>query len=899
MPTARHTLTVRLPRGATDDGTVATVLATASKRWWPDGPQPRLWTETVPAPADSERAARRRETETRRPLGPGQPLRVLLLRYEEEGAGESGGGFAGGSAHAPAAGATDDVAGTRAGGTAGEPAGGAAGGAAQGTVRPPVPRPGDLVLVADPAALDTTSLRLISRVLCGELGPDEVRTAEHSPTAHPALFPGPGALRRAAATALVRGRYEGRSSARVTVPVSALDRPGNTLGAFDGRAVLEADLSEARTVGDLLATTLTPAGDDVIDETIDETAPFERHVARVQDQLATVPPETPLIDLVLLDETESAEQLALGRPAAPPPLPSRRIDEAFADQAALCPDAPALTCGGHTLTYRELDSRADELAAGLRARGVRPGDHVGLCLPRSTDLVAMMLAVLKADAIYVPLDPDHPADRRARTAEDAGLRLTVEDTAPLTGHPAGHRAPTARPATAPAYVIHTSGSTGRPKGVVVPHANVLALIDATRDDFGLGPGDTWTLFHSSAFDFSVWEIWGALLTGARLVVVDYWVSRSPADFHALLAREGVTVLSQTPSAFTQLMAADREHGEQRGQGTPLALRLVVLGGEPLDARPLRDWFDRHPEDRCRLVNMFGITETTVHVTAQTVTRRTALSGSRSVGRPLPGWYVYVLDARGRPVPPGAPGEIHVGGAGVATGYLGRPGLTGQRFVPDPWHGGRMYRSGDLGRLLAGRHAGASGPDRQPGEGARLPDRAGRDPSRAAGRPVRDRGGGDGVRGRVPGCGGRADRCVRGSGGGPGRHGRRHTPAGREAAAGAHAARLGDRPAAAPAHPERQAGPVPAARPEGPVRRPARHRCPRPRPADPFAELTGIWESVLGVPVGPDDNFFDLGGNSLYAIRLATAMRERGLPPVPLRRLYLSPTVRSLSEAVDE
>ncbi|HEV7628931.1 MAG TPA: hypothetical protein VGO89_20775, partial [Streptomyces sp.] len=208
MPTARHTLTVRLPRGATDDGTVATVLATASKRWWPDGPQPRLWAETVPAPADSERAARRRETETRRPLGPGQPLRVLLLRYEEEGAGESGGG----SAHAPATDATGNVASTLAGGTAGDPAGESAGGTAQGTVRTPVSRPGDLVLVADPAALDATSLRLISRVLCGELGPDEVRTAEHSPAARPARLPGPEALRRAAATALVRARYEGRSS---------------------------------------------------------------------------------------------------------------------------------------------------------------------------------------------------------------------------------------------------------------------------------------------------------------------------------------------------------------------------------------------------------------------------------------------------------------------------------------------------------------------------------------------------------------------------------------------------------------------------------------------------------------------------------------------------------------
>lgn len=277
MPTARHTLTVRLPQGATDDGPVATALAAASERWWPDGPHPRLWTETVPAPADSARAARRRETETRRPLGPGQLLRVLLLRYEEDGAGESGGGSAGGSAPAPATGATDDLAGASAGGTA------------QGTVRPPVPRPGDLVLVADPAALDATSLRLISRVLCGELGPEEVRTAEHSPAAHPARVPGPDALRRAAATALVLGRYEGRSSVRVTVPVSALDRPGNTLGAFDGRAVLEADLSEGRTVGDLLATPLSPPGDDAVDE----AAPAERHVARVQDQLATVPPGTP------------------------------------------------------------------------------------------------------------------------------------------------------------------------------------------------------------------------------------------------------------------------------------------------------------------------------------------------------------------------------------------------------------------------------------------------------------------------------------------------------------------------------------------------------------------------------------------------------------------------------
>nr|WTB33357.1 amino acid adenylation domain-containing protein [Streptomyces sp. NBC_00830] len=840
MPTALQSLTVRLPQGATDDGPVVDVLAAASKRWWPDGPHPRLWTETLAAAPDSERAVRRRETETGRPPGPGHRLRVVMLRYEE--------GVA------------------------------------------------DLVLVADGTALDTPSLRLIGRVLAGELGPDQVETVKHAPAEQ--FAPAPAALRRAAATALVLGRYAGRSSVRVTVPVQARDRPPNTLGVFDSLAVLDADLSEDRTVADLLATPLTP-----MTGSPDDVPYAEHHVARVQGQLATAPPGTPLIDLVLLDGTEAAEQLALGHPPTPgaAAAPLRRIDEAFADQVALRPHAPALTFGDRTLTYRELDARADELAAGLRASGVRPGDHVGICLPRSTDLVATMLAVLKADAVYVPLDPDHPTDRRARTAEDACLRLTVADTAPLLGHPARHGTPASRPATDPAYVIHTSGSTGRPKGVVVPHTNVLALIDATRDDFRLGPGDTWTLFHSGAFDFSVWDIWGALLTGARLVVVDYWVSRSPADFHALLVREGVTVLSQTPSAFTQLMAADAE------RSGPFPVRLVVLGGEPLDARPLRDWFDRHPEDRCRLVNMFGITETTVHVTAQTVTRRTALSGSRSVGRPLPGWYVYVLDGRGRPVPPGAPGEIHVGGAGVATGYLGRPDLTAQRFVPDPWRGGRMYRSGDLGRLRPDgtlEHLGRIDSQVKV-RGFRIePDEIRHvllaDPSVTAAAVTVS---GDAFK---DAAGVRIDAYVV-----------LVAQTGRIGAADRTAAADDVRRRAAKLLPEHMLPATVTALPRLPLTsngKVDRSRLPAPKvhaatpaaaptaapsPAGPFAELTGIWESVLGVPVGPDDNFFDLGGNSLHAIRLTTAMRQRGLPPVSLRRLYLTPTIRSLGEAVDD
>ncbi|MDX5577573.1 AMP-binding protein, partial [Streptomyces sp. ID01-9D] len=629
MPPAQHTLTVSLPPTVTDTA-LAAVLAAAAELWWPEGRHPRLWSETVPGPAGSDAAARRRTAEARRPVAPGHRLRAVLLRYADGRWGEAAG--------------TDC----------------------------------DLVLTADASALDARSLRLVARVLRGELAADGV-TPLDGPLA-PDLRLDEETRRLAAALAVTVGRYTGEPSVRVTVPVPALDRPPYALGALDGYAVFAADLSPGRTVAELLATDPVAQGQDqwpllapaqgaeppalrltagtgagpATLPTGPDALPVPAHqVDHVRRQLLDSPPNTPLQCLDPLTRAESAEVLALGAtPKAPAPL---RIDEVFAAQVAARPDAPALTAGSTTLSYAELDARAEALADGLYAHGVRPGDLVGLCLPRSADLVAAMLAVLKADAVHVPLDPEHPADRRERTARDAGVRLTVEDPALLTGHPPRPAVERRKAADAPAYVIHTSGSTGRPKGVVVPHANVTALVDAVHDDFGLSPDDTWTCFHSAAFDFSVWEIWGALLTGGRLVVVDHWTTRSPMEFHALLVRERVSVLSQTPSAFTQLAAA--------GRGAPdtVDLRLVVLGGEPLDARPLLDWFDRHPEDRCRLVNMYGITETTVHVTAATVTRREALAGSRSVGRALPGWSVRVVDAYGRPVPPGVPGEIQVGG----------------------------------------------------------------------------------------------------------------------------------------------------------------------------------------------------------------------------------------------
>ena len=310
-------------------------------------------------------------------------------------------------------------------------------------------------------------------------------------------------------------------------------------------------------------------------------------------------------------------------------------------------------------------------------------------------MVAALLGVLTAGAAYVPVDPAYPAERAAFTLEDSGaaLLLQEEDLAAADGQDAGRLDLPADP-DLPAYVIYTSGSTGRPKGVVVTHANVDRLFTSTGPWFGFTSEDVWTLFHSYAFDFSVWEIWGALLYGGRLVVVPYWVSRSPEAFHELLREERVTVLNQTPSAFRQLLWASE------GKPADLTLRYVVFGGEALEPASLAPWIARYG-DRPRLINMYGITETTVHVTWREVGAGDLDGGSR-IGQPLPDLAVHLLDFHTRPVPIGVPGEIHVGGAGLAQGYLGRPDLTAERFIPDPFSGrpgARLYRSGDLARRL--------------------------------------------------------------------------------------------------------------------------------------------------------------------------------------------------------
>jgi len=384
----------------------------------------------------------------------------------------------------------------------------------------------------------------------------------------------------------------------------------------------------------------------------------------------------------------------------------------FAAQVAAQPRAVALSLGSAHLSYAELDERAERLANRLAAMGAGPGAIIGLCLSRSLDLIVALVAILKSGAAYLPLDPAYPGERLAFMVEDAGASIIIAsdhaDWLPpgrqrLDPHQPGeadaaHNPSARRRAAASdlAYVIYTSGSTGKPKGVAIEHAAVTRLFSATEGWFGFRSSDVWTLFHSVSFDFSVWEIWGALLHGGRLVIVPESTTRDPAAFLHLLAEEGVTVLNQTPSAFAALDHADQD----RGGRDRLSLRLVIFGGEALDSRRLASWYQRRGE-HAHLINMYGITETTVHVTYRPLSPAETEQRSSLIGRPIPDLKLLLLDGETlRPVPRGEVGEIFVAGAGLARGYLNRPELNAARFVPHPDEpGARLYRSGDLARQV--------------------------------------------------------------------------------------------------------------------------------------------------------------------------------------------------------
>jgi len=395
------------------------------------------------------------------------------------------------------------------------------------------------------------------------------------------------------------------------------------------------------------------------------------------------------------------------------------IHDRVAFAAKRNPMATAVVCGNDTLSYADLEARSNQLANHLRAIGVRQGDLVGICAERSTAMIIGLLAILKAGGAYVPVDPVNPDERLSFIMKDARVRvLLTQDSLRYridshgaevfcidTDWPRVAMLPTTppNPATKPsdlAYVIYTSGSTGVPKGCMIEHGHVMRLFDATRAWFNFCPDDVWTMFHSFAFDFSVWEIWGPLTEGGKLVIVPYLTSRAPDQMLELLEKEGVTILNQTPSAFRQLIAADVSETKVR----PLALRQIIFGGETLELATLRPWVDRRGDQTPQLINMYGITETTVHVTYRHISQADIDANTGSmIGVPIPDLSLYIVDAQLNPVPVGVPGEIVVGGAGVARGYLNRPELTAERFVPNPFRkGDRLYRSGDVGRFTSNR-----------------------------------------------------------------------------------------------------------------------------------------------------------------------------------------------------
>ena len=673
---------------------------------------------------------------------------------------------------------------------------------------------------------------------------------------------------------------------------------------------------------------------DLFDETTAETIAtrFERLMAA-----AARAPDALVHRLDILSSAERRRLLPLGAGLASP-VRTALLTDRFEAQVEETPERVALVHNGEAISYCDLNERANRLAHHLISLGAGAESCVALCLERSPDLVVAILATLKAGSAYLPLDPEYPRARLAATLADAGavtlvttdhiegqwqgeinvVRLDSAEARAALSAAAAHNPTDAGRMRAsyphhPAYIIYTSGSTGTPKGVVVSHHNVLRLFEATRPWFAFGPDDVWTLFHSYAFDFSVWEIWGALLHGGRLVVVPKIVTQSPPEFLRLLVDERVSVLNQTPSAFYQLMQADKEAPDL---GRRLALRVIVFGGEALDLTRLAGWCDRHADRGLVLVNMYGITETTVHVTYLKIDQGTAaVATGHPIGNAIGDLRVYVLDSYLEPVPAGVSGEIYVGGAGLARGYLRRPGLTAERFVANPHAaepGVRMYRTGDLARWRAdgsleflGRadqqvkirgfriemgeieaalvahpvvaQAAVLARDDGPGGpylvGYVVPSPARAGPSESA-EQIRTGllAGGSGVAGLTAAL--------------------RQYLAGRlpEYMVPASFVVLDGLPLTSNGKLNRQALPAPERRAE-------QYRPPRLRHE---AVLCDIFAGLLGVEqVGLDDDFFTLGGHSLLVTQLVSRIRTLLGVELSIRTVFQTPTVAELARAMVE
>ncbi|MDA3293279.1 pyoverdine non-ribosomal peptide synthetase PvdD [Pseudomonas aeruginosa] len=623
-------------------------------------------------------------------------------------------------------------------------------------------------------------------------------------------------------------------------------------------------------------------------------------------------PRQRLGELPLLDAPERRQTLSEWNPAQRECAVQGTLQQRFEEQARQRPQAVALILDEQRLSYGELNARANRLAHCLIARGVGADVPVGLALERSLDMLVGLLAILKAGGAYLPLDPAAPEERLAHILDDSGVRLLLTqghllehlprqagvevlaiDGLVLDGYAESDPLPTLS-ADNLAYVIYTSGSTGKPKGTLLTHRNALRLFSATEAWFGFDERDVWTLFHSYAFDFSVWEIFGALLYGGCLVIVPQWVSRSPEDFYRLLCREGVTVLNQTPSAFKQLMAVACSADMATQQP---ALRYVIFGGEALDLQSLRPWFQRFGDRQPQLVNMYGITETTVHVTYRPVSEADLKGGLVSpIGGTIPDLSWYILDRDLNPVPRGAVGELYIGRAGLARGYLRRPGLSATRFVPNPFPGGageRLYRTGDLARFQADGNIEYIGRiDHQVkvrgfrielGEiEAALAGLAG---VRDAVVLAHDGVGGTQLVGYVVADSAEDAERLRES---LRESLKRHLP---DYMVPAHLMLLERMPLTVNGKLDRQALPQPDAS--------LSQQAYRAPGSELEQRIAAIWAEILGVErVGLDDNFFELGGHSLLATRVISRVRQEQQLDASLKALFERPVLEAFAQGLE-
>ncbi len=463
--------------------------------------------------------------------------------------------------------------------------------------------------------------------------------------------------------------------------------------------------------------------DDTLHLHIDyDTSRFEATaIARLAGHLLTLLeslvalPELPLKALPMLTEIERQQMLvAWNDTTTDTGYSGQCIHRRFERQAAQRPDAVAVVYAEpgkprQTLTYRELNARANQLARHLRALGVGPEVPVAMCVSRSTAMLVGMLGILKAGGAYVPIDPAYPPDRQAFMLTDTQTPVMLTERALVNTLPPTQARIVCLDADWPAiaahadanldggarghnlaYIIYTSGSTGQPKGVEIAHQSVINLVETTRPVFGFNADDVWTVFHSYAFDFSVWELWTPLLCGSRLVIVPQAAVQSPTAFLDLLRSEGVTVVNQTPSALQRLVGL-------YNTTNPLSLRLICCGGEALPralTQKVLAW-------NVPLWNFYGPTESTVWAACHPVTAP-GDTPTVPIGRPLGNIRLYILDAAMQPVPVGIPGELHIGGVGLARGYFNRPELTAEKFVADPFSaepGARLYKTGDMARYL--------------------------------------------------------------------------------------------------------------------------------------------------------------------------------------------------------